>query len=201
VGKVIVKSAIQILSVLLAIAIAGVLVLHFGFPEVLASYNEKIGNYKLATEYCASYYAKVGGIENLSRCVDNAILSDKKEYIVLYGEELIADDGFETLCAQKDAQFAYINLDYKQYVGGKVAVAKYKSLKFVDAMHLALQINGTTTFKQNNALIQVSTLIVDRGDVWWALKMLELLDTISPSDSSDVARLNEIKQILIDLGD
>lgn len=200
-GKVIVKSAIQILSVLLAIAIAGVLVLHLGFPEVLASYNEKIGNYKLATEYSANYYARVGGIENLSRCVDNAILSGINDYIVLYGEELIADDGFETLCEQKDAQFAYINLDYKQHVGGKVAVAKYKLLEFTEAMDLALQINGTTTFKQNNALIPLASLIAEKNYVASVPKMLAILDTIVPTDSADITRLNEIKQILIDLGD
>ena len=200
-GKVIVKSAIQILSVLLAIAIAGVLVLHLGFPEVLASYNEKIGNYKLATEYSANYYARVGGIENLSRCVDNAILSGINDYIVLYGEELIADDGFETLCEQKDAQFAYINLDYKQHVGGKVALAKYKLQQFTEAMDLALQIHGTTTFKQNNALIPLASLIAEKNYVASVPKMLVILDTIVPTDSADIARLNEIKQILIDLGD
>lgn len=200
-GKVIAKTAMQIIGIILLAAVLVVLVLHFFFPQTMATFNEKIGNYTLATEYAAKYYERNGGADNLVRCVDDAILSGNDDYIVKYGDELISHEEFERVCAEKNARFSSISLDYKQYVCGNVAVSKYNLRDFNGAMELALIANGTVSFTSNNALIILSSRIASAKDEVCASEMLTILESVSPSKSEDVDRLTQVKSILTNIGD
>lgn len=200
-GKVIAKTAMQIISIILLVAVIALLVLHFLFPQTMATFNEKIGNYTLATEYAAKYYERNGGADNLARCVDDAILSGNDGYIVKYGDKLISHEEFERVCTEKDARFSSISLDYKQYVCGNVAVSKYNLRDFNGAIQLALTANGTTSFKNNNALIILSAKIASTKDEVCAFEMLTVLASVSPNTSEDADRLTQVKSILTNIGD
>lgn len=191
----------QVLLIVVALVVVAVAVLHFCFPQVMATFSEKVGNYSLATYYQSQVYKKTGDVNDLTRCVDDAILSGNDEYIVQFGDALVSHEKFDEVCDAKNTRFANISLDFKQYVCGKVAVSKYNLRDFNGAILLAKTANGTATFKNNNALITLSLKIAQAKDVVCATEMLSVLDLVSPTLSADVSRLNQIKQILTDLGD
>ena len=198
---VIAKTATQVLLIVLALAVVAGAVLHFCFPQVMATFTEKVGNYHLATYYQSQVYNNTGDVADLTRCVDDAILSGDDKNIVQFGDALISHEKFDEVCDAKNREFANISLNFKQYVCGKVAISKYNLRDFNGAILLAKTANGITSFENNNALITLSLKIVQAKDTVCAIEMLSGLDGISPTSSTDVSRLNQIKQILTDLGD
>lgn len=148
----------------------------------MATFNENIGNYPSAIRYASLRYAYTGDSYDLARCVDDGILSEKKEYVLKYGEEFLARDDFVEVCSEKTDDLGF---DYKQYVCGKIAVARYLSDDFAGALELAKNANGTSSFAKNNALMTLAMRLKEDNDKQNAGELISALDEVKPTNGEE----------------
>jgi hypothetical protein len=160
----------------------------------MATAFEKVGNYTIATEYASTAYERSGDVDDLTRLVDDSILAHKDNYIIKYGEKLINNDKFDEVCEQKDAKIS--GMDYKQFIGGKVAVAYYDDGNFAKALQVASNVNGTTSFKSGNALIALAERLIDKGDSKNKQTLIDGLGQIEPQAEDEITLKNIVIQNL-----
>jgi hypothetical protein len=191
--KIVVKTAVKTALIVILILLISIGVINFAFPQHVATFAERIGNYQLAVKYTNLRYSYTGDEYDLARLVDDCILSDKDEYIVTYGEKLIDDEGFDEVCEYKNELLKeYIDVDYGQYVAGKVAVSKYNLGDFDGALKLALRINGSLSFKANNAVLALSAKVIENKDRESAVKVVSALGGITTENDGETALLNKL---------
>lgn len=131
-NKVILKTA---LLTLVTLAFAAALVFSLWLlvsPQTMASSCEKTGNYSFAVTCADLRYKYTKNVDDLARCVQDSILAKNDSLIVKYGEPLVADEGFEGLCARKnelvaDTEYGSYAADYKGYICGSLAAAQYRT--------------------------------------------------------------------------
>lgn len=129
-NKVILKTALLTLAVL---AFAAALVFSLWIlisPQTMASSCEKTGNYAFAVTCADLRYKYTKNVDDLARCAQDSISAKNDSLIVKYGEQLIADGGFEDLCTRKDAiiagtEYGAYASGYKGYICGSLAAAQY----------------------------------------------------------------------------
>lgn len=186
--NIIVKTAVKTaLIVLGAIGIAA-LVMCFGFPQHVATWSEKIGDYPSAVYFTSLRYSYTGDGYDLSRCVEDSILLGKDEDIVKFGGQFVDHAQFEEVCAFKSAEK---KLDYKQDVCGQIAVAEYNLGDFDGALALASKANGSRTFAFGNALMALSAQVCNNKDATHAPALISVLEQLSP-DGYDAAWLDDV---------
>lgn len=131
-NKVILKTALLTLAVL---AFAAALVFSLWIlisPQTMASSCEKTGNYSFAVTCADLRYKYTKNVDDLARCAQDSISAKNDSLIVKYGEQLIADEGFDGLCTRNDEKFANSEYgayakDYKGYICGNLAAAQYRT--------------------------------------------------------------------------
>lgn len=179
--NVVVKTALKtllgvIIALLLAFAIASL-----GFPGSMASLFENWGNYSLATGYASLSYSYSGNAEDLARCFQDSVLAGNDGDIVRYGEELYAHKDFADVCESKNEQLGTISgkvkIEYKQYVYGSVACAKYNQDGIKSAIETAnAAMDDIVGFPENNALAQLALRVISKADVDGAAELLKEIE-------------------------
>lgn len=194
--RIVVKTAVKTVLILLGIVIVSLGVLNIAFPQYMATFTENIGNYSLAVKYASLRYTYTGDVYDLARCVDDSILSGKDEFILEYGEKLIGSDGYEQVAEYKNTQVLNGAMDYGLFVSGKVAAAKYSLGDFDGALELALASNGATSFKKGNPLAALAAKVRERDDAVSAEKLLRVLDNVNPVDEEEAHYKNELYKLV-----
>ncbi|MDE6613327.1 MAG: hypothetical protein K2K28_02105 [Clostridia bacterium] len=108
-----------------ALALAALLVFSLWIlcaPQTMATSCEKTGNYSFAVTCADLRYKYTKDAYDLSRCVDDSILSGNDKLVVKYGEKLIADKQFQAVCIRKAEE---TKVDYKSFVCANVAYSHY----------------------------------------------------------------------------
>jgi hypothetical protein len=191
VEKIIVKTAVKtvlIIFILLAIVFA---VFNFAFPQHMATACERLGNYSLAVKYTSLRYTYTRDVDDLSRCVDDCILSGKDEYIADFGEQMLKQDTFDEVVAKNGNGYPG-SVDYNQYLSGKVAASKYAVGDFDGGLEVAFAANGYTSFANGNPLMVMSIRIIYEKDKSGATRMAEELQKVTPSDDVEIADLKAL---------
>ena len=62
-----------------------------------------LGLERACAAYTVNLYEQTGEISDLADAVERCYYSEKYDKAVRYGEELLAADGFEAFCAERDA--------------------------------------------------------------------------------------------------
>lgn len=195
--KIVVKTAVKTALIVIFILLISIGVINFAFPQYVATFAERVGNYQLAVKYTTLRYSYTGDEYDLARLVDDCILCDKDEYIITYGEKLVNDDNFDDVCVYKNSLLnIYMDVDYRQYVGGKVAVSKYNQDDFDGALELAFRINGSESFKANNAVVALSAKVIENKDGASASKIITGLANLTVQDEEDKVLLERLTERL-----
>jgi hypothetical protein len=160
----------------------------------MATFTEGIGNYSLAVKYTSLRYTYTGDKYDLARCVEDSILSEKDEYIVEYGEKLIALEDFDEVCAYKEEQYKIEN--YREYLYGKVASSLYGTGDLEGAITLAENENGLTSFASGNPLMALAVRIITDHDKESASVMIEELEKVTPQNEDEITLLSNMKHRL-----
>lgn len=192
VDKIIIRS---LLSTLLAIVclIAGMaLVLVAAFPSTLMEMSYNLGMDKSSIWYGKRAYKNNGDIYYIAFATDVAIGLGDYEKIEYCGEKFLADDEFESYCAEKNAELPEsVTTTYEQYVYGQVCVAMYEQGKKQEAVDRAFAL--TSGFPNNNAVVAVLyTAIGDKDSATVALikgKMEQMQSTLSDTDRAYFERV------------
>lgn len=194
--NIIVKTAVKTALILLGLLVAAFCVLNLAFPQYLATFTEDIGNYTLAVKYASLRYTYTGDVYDLARCVDDAILSEKDELILDYGEKLLDDQNYAEVVEYKNTNVLNGVMDYDTFVCAKVAVAKYAMGDFDGALALAQRSNGATSFKKGNAVAALSVRVRANKDAPAAKKLLDALDGIIPSEDEEIKFKDELYRLV-----
>ncbi len=200
-SRVFVKTALKTAIGIIIITIISLIVFNFAFPQHMATFNERVGNYPLAIHYSQKRYEQTGSTADLARCVDNSILAKDYDSIVLFGEELIDKADFESYAQSRDIVYPGFNytLYYGQYVNGKIAIAKYHNGDIVGAIDVATSANGYISYVKQNALHALIVEVASNNDKETLTSLLTELEKINPLVASQIDDLNAIKEVLKDI--
>lgn len=194
--KIVVKTAVKTVLIILGILVAVFAVFNFAFPQHMATATESIGNYDLAVKYSLLRYNYTKKCEDLARCFEDSVLLGEDKYILEYGEKLTAHHDYEEVCKVKNRQQSGSRFDYKHWVNSKLAVSYYNTGEKSKAIELASKDNGTQSFVYGNALMSLSASIRSAGDVESATAILAALEEIHPDDASERDTLTQVISII-----
>ena len=187
-SKVILKTALKTLLVVVIVVLVAFGVASLGFPSDLAGLCEKSGNYSMAIGYANLSYTYSKDVNDLNRCFTDSVYAKNDNDIVKYGDKLIADEKFTEVCesitvikVKTGDEEKEIAIDYKQYVYGRLAAAKYRSGSKDAAFDTAVAAD-VQGFPQNNALAILSLQVIESGDKETADKLLREVKKLSPTD-------------------
>lgn len=211
--KLVVKTAVKTVLIILGIIVAAFSIFNFAFPQHMATAMESLGNYGMAVKYANLRYTYTGDSFDLARCYDDSVLAGDDESIILYAEKLLADKNYKTVCQERNDmynkmyqdQFGF-TFDYDLRVISTLSVSYYNEAVKKEgaervtytqkAMDFALEANGGDRFLYGNALMALSIKIVNNKDKAAAASMLEVLDTITPTEQAESIDLETIKSKL-----
>lgn len=193
--KLVVKTAVKTVLIILGIFIAVFAIFNFAFPQHMATVTESIGNYELAVKYASLRYYYTKNCDDLARCFDDSVLLGKDEYILQYGEQLInKGSDYEEVCKSKNVLQTGSGYDYDHWVKGKLAVSYYNTGKPDKAIEMALDDNGNNRFPYGNALMSLAARVRAEKDAETAKKLLKVLEEEfeEPSDTKERENLNKV---------
>lgn len=194
--KLVVKTAVKTVLILLGIIVAVFAVFNFAFPQHMATLTESMGNYSLSVKYAWLRYTYTGDGDDLSRCFDDSVLLGNDKYVIQYGEELTNLNDFERICEKKNERMG-VGYDYRHYVLGKLAVANYNTGKKQEAVELAAEANGTKSFAYGNALMSLSSVARSAKDADTCGKIIKILeDDIRPVKEEEIEYVKEVTNSL-----
>lgn len=186
--NVISKTALKAVLIVIIAAVLAFGVASLGFPQHMATFFEKTGNYKFATGYASLAYTYSGTYENLARCVDDSILSGDNSDIVNFASRMVDNDGFEEFCAARDEAIreslengglqANTDYSYKQYVTGNLACSRYALGDADGALETASAALEGEGFPPNNALAMLARRAVINGDNDMKIKLRKIIEEI-----------------------
>lgn len=192
--KLVVKTAVKTVLIILGVFIAVFAIFNFAFPQHMATLTESIGNYELAVKYASLRYYYTKNCDDLARCFDDSVLLGKDEYVLQYGEQLInSGRDYEEVCKNKNTVQTGSGYDYDHWVKGKLAVSYYNLDKKDEAIKMASEDNGNKSFAYGNALMSLAARIRTEKDAETAEKLLAVLEEIeTPSDKKESENLTKV---------
>ena len=188
--KIVVKTAVKTVLIILAAILAVFAVFNFAFPQHMATLTEGMGNYSLAIKYASLRYSYTHDGEDLARCFDDAVLWKNDKYIIEYGEELIKRYDFSDVCESKNKSSGIY--DYKHRVYGKLAVSYYNTGKKSDAVLFAASANEPDSFVYGNALMSLAVAVRAAHDSETCGLLIEELEKIHPVNEQEISYLNQV---------
>ncbi len=194
--KLVVKTAVKTVLIILGILIAVFAVFNFAFPQHMATATESIGNYDLAVKYASLRYYYTKDCSDLARCFDDSVLLGKDEYILQYGEQLIDHRDYEYVCERKNSQQTGSGYDYNHWVKSKLAVSYYNTGDTPKAIKMAAEDNGKDRFPYGNALMSLAARIRSAKDADAAKELLDVLELITPTEQKESEYLNKVMVLL-----
>lgn len=194
--KLVVKTAVKTVLILLGIIIGFFAIFNFSFPQHMATAMESIGNYDMAVKYANLRYFYTKNCYDLARCFDDSVLADDDENVVLYGEKLINNVEYSNVCDYKNRLFnGYF--DYNHKVKSCLTVSYYNIGQTDKAIDMACEDNGTTSFEKGNSIIVLSSKIYNKHDAIAAEKLLlRIENNVTPVGAEQEGDFNYVIQKL-----
>lgn len=189
--KLVVKTAVKTVLVILGVIVVIFAIFNFAFPQHMATLTESMGNYSLAVKYASLRYSYTHDCADLARCVDDSILLGNDAYILQYGEEIIAHGDFDEYCRKKEEEMGG-GYDYRSKVLTKVAVSYYNTGRVRQAIDIASELCGTSSFGYGNALMALCARIKSNSDASSAALVLPVLEGISPTEELERGYLTQV---------
>lgn len=204
--RLVVKTAVKTVLILLGILIAVFAIFNFAFPQHMATAMETLGNYGMAVKYANLRYVYTNDSFDLARCYDDSVLAEDDGAIVYYGEKLTADENYNKVCSARNDlyngmysdQFGF-NFDYDLRVRSTMAVSYYgeavekegeERVEYTQkAIDFAITANGTDRFPYGNPLMTLSVKIANEKDAAAAQAMLTALDGVTPTEEKEKSDL------------
>lgn len=194
--KLVVKTAVKTVLIILGVLIVVFAVFNFAFPQHMATVTESMGNYSLAVKYASLRYHYTKDCDDLARCFDDSVLCGNDKYVLDYGNRLIEHQGYEQVCREKNLRQTGSRYDYDHWVMSKIAVSTYNTGKPYEAIQLAAADNGTESFEDGNALMAVCVRIKGEKDKDAATEMVKVLEGIHPVNSTESGSLTEFLAVM-----
>lgn len=202
--KVVFKTAVKAIIGIAILALIVFGVLSLGFPSTMAGLCENTGNFYMAAGYASLSYTYTGDVNDLNRCFADNVQAKNDGDIVRFGEKLVQDEKFGEVCETNSKTVTTENgkvfIDYKQFVYGNIACAKYRlgdKDEAVSATKTAM--DGVENFPKNNAVAYLSLQVIESGDKGTAEKLLAEMEKFKPAED-ETGYYNTLKSELQKVG-
>ncbi len=194
--KIIIKTALKTLLIVLVAAVLAFAVASLGFPRSMASFCEKCGNYSMSAAYYSLSFSYTGDIDDLARTVSNNVEAENHANTSSFGDKLISNSNFNGYCEDKSKD---LGLDYRQYICGKICIAKYEADGIDSALSCAVEaMRHVEGFPRGNALMQLILKVNTKRDKNGGEKLLTEVEKIVPLEQQ-TEYYEQSKNILIEL--
>ncbi len=194
--KFIIKTAVKTFLICLLVLVVGFVGFNFLCPQHMATYCERLGNYRMAVNYAALRYTYTDDTYDLARCFEDSILTGDDELIVRYGDEFIGKDDWVLVTFDMTVSSG---VDYYTLFGGQLVKSRYDTGNFASALELAVYLNiPEGSFAMSCPLMSLSASVIGRQDRENAPALLEVLQSLSPDpeDTDEVEALEDfIKRV------
>ncbi len=196
-NNIILKTALKTFLALFIALFVAFGIASLGFPQHMATACENIGAYSFATGYASLRYSYSGDKEDLARCLEDSILAGKDRNIVVFGNRLTEDrQAFDEYCKTK-TEGVWKKYDYRQYVLGALACAKFASGEADGAIDTAkYALEGAAGFPVPNAAGDLAEDIKAAGDAQTAGKLYDAVAACVAADSAEESYLAAVRNIL-----
>lgn len=189
--KLVVKTAVKTVLILLGVAVVAFAVVNFAFPQYMATVSESMGNYDLAVKYASLRYRYTRNCDDLARCFDDGVLSGNDKYVLQFGEQLVEHRDYAEVCREKDHKQTGSGYSYNHWVQARLAIAYYNTDQKAKAIDMAAEDNGTESFVYGNPLMSLVAYIRSGNDKEAAKYILTKLNAIHPADAKEQGYLTE----------
>ena len=173
VDKVILKAFLTTLSAIAALLVFATVALCALFPSTSMELAYNMGMKSSCIHFAERAYKSSDDVYFIAYGTEVAIVENKKDKIVSCGEKFVADEEFEGYCALKEE-------GYKQFIYGRIGVAKYEKGDKESAVTFAYEsLNGA--FPEGNALVAVLLAAIQAADAETKNAVKVKLDQINVS--------------------
>lgn len=199
-GKLVAKTALCTLSVLIGLALIVFGALSLAAPSAMLAFSDDLGMDKLSAAYSVAVYERTEEIEDLVEAVERNYNVSNYNECAKYGAKLLADSDFGRYCAARDQQTAgndNIHKSYSQYISGIVSTAQYYTGEEEAALNTAFSALGQT-FPKYNAVKDLTVSARIKDDKIFCGQILERLQDMKVEDSQEQELL---RNFISDLAD
>lgn len=198
--KLIFKTALKTVILVLVLVILTVCLITVFSPMTLAKFNKKLGNNNLAASYTIIEYNRQKDINDLADIVELSILAKNNKRVLKYSELLISHTKFDKYCDFIDSKNNNNNIyaSYRQYIYGWNIRAEYMNGDKDSALEKAKSVMPDD-YSINNCMQYLVSVVIENNDIEFAKKILFVLqdDIISGIDDEEQFKAAE-KRLLDD---
>lgn len=203
--KIVFKTALKTFAILLALSVVAFTVASLGFPQHMATFFEKTGNFSFATGYASLAYTYSNSFDDLARCADDSILSKDDRNIVNFAGKMTSmeyEKQFEEYCKKRDAGIAEnfsgvsdAGFGYRRYILGNLACAQYSLGNRSAALATAEKTTEEGGFPRNNAYAMLARRAFEKHDGAMKAELKRIVEGLS-GDGEDE---EEYRQTVLEL--
>ena len=113
--KLVIKTVIITVTVILAVCIAVMSAFWIFKPRVIAKVFDDLGSYKASQYFYESQYNKTNDISDLLELIDNAYEKQDNNHLINYLEKLMAHKDYKAYCQSEDSKLAPNEIKTEQY--------------------------------------------------------------------------------------
>ena len=206
--KVILKTAIITLGVVIVLAVAAFGVASLCVPAAMSDLTYSLGMNAISSDYAYQEYERSGDLAYLSRSFELAASLGRDEKAEERFDTLYAAEGFEDLCALRDSQTPpvvvgeeEIRYSYRDYVCGLGACVKYRLANDeqtrAEAIALAVE-NTSKEFRSGNPVYLLATEAADRADSVFCAQLLIAIEQADFEQNNLFTDLVNILEVIAD---
>lgn len=195
--KLVLKTALITLGVVLVLAVAAFGVISLCAPAVMCDFTLSLGMESVSADYAYQEYQRSGDLAYLARSVELAAgrndAKAEERFDLLYAAE-----GFDEMCAARDAQQTSSDIrlgSYHDYLCGVGACVKYRLAdtqeEYEEALALALA-ETDASFPVANPLYMLSVEAASADDAAFCASLLEALQDASFTQNTGYTNIETI---------
>lgn len=206
--KIVLKTALVTLGVVIVLAVAAFGIASLCIPATMSELTYSLGMDLISSDYAYQEYERSGDLAYLSRAFEIAATNGRDQKAEKRFDELYAADGFDEMCAQRDAQTPPVVVggeeilySYRDYVCGLGACVKYRLAtdEQTRAEAIALAVDNTTqAFRSGNPVYLLATEAAGRADSVFCSQLLVAMQQADFEQNSLFTDLVNILEVIAD---
>lgn len=155
------KVALRTFVFLLSICVLSLTIFLIAFPKMSSNLFLNLGMNGLSARYAKVTYDRSGDINDLGKTFDRGVTASMWDIVGTYGEKLVEDEHFEEYADFRSNQ--NIIKDYKSYVLGEIAIAKYHNSDLKNAIEY-VKIPTKNDYQNMNSATYLIYYLIDNGN-------------------------------------
>ncbi len=206
--KLVLKTAFITLGVVIVLAVAAFGIASLCVPSVMSDLTYSLGMETMSADYAYQEYERSGSLAYLARSFELAATHRRDESADARFDQLYANDGFEALCEERDAQTppvvvagVEVTYSYRDYVCGLGACVKYRLAssqeEYADALALALD-ETEQSFPAGNPVYMLATEAAGEADGSFCSLLLQELEGGAFEHNERYENLINILEVIAD---